>query len=122
MSKIKTNKKSTVTIEWPTSHFTIDDVQGKYPEIVNITLRFRVKKAIENKEIVAIGRIKPAIGRPKLVFSRVNPSKEVLDMAKSAGVIFKEEPKASIPVAEMKTEKKNKPAMVPIEQNTPATT
>jgi hypothetical protein len=115
MSKIKTNKKSTVTIEWPTSHFTIDDVQGKYPEIVNITLRFRVKKAIENKEIVAIGRIKPAIGRPKLVFSRVNPSKEVLDMAKSAGVIF-------IPGAEMKTEKKNKPAMVPIEQNTPATT
>jgi hypothetical protein len=122
MSKIKTNKKSTVTIEWPTSHFTIDDVQGKYPEIVNITLRFRVKKAIENKEIVAIGRIKPAIGRPKLVFSRVNPSKEVLETAKSAGVIFKEEPKAAIPVAEMKTEKKNKTAMVPIEQNTPATT
>lgn len=81
------NKKSTVTIEWPTSHFTINDVQTKYPDSVNITLRFRVNKALENKEIVLIGKIKPSIGRPKKVFAKANPTKELIEAATAAGVI-----------------------------------
>lgn len=111
MSNTKTNKKNVLTIDWPTSHFTIDDVQGKYPDVVNITLRFRVKKAVESKEIVPIGKIKPAIGRPKLVFARANPTKELLEAAKAAGVISNES-LATLPVAEMKTEKKAKPVSV----------
>jgi hypothetical protein len=108
----KNNKKNTTNIEWPSdSHFTIDDVQTKYPDVVNITLRFRVKKAIESKEIIVIGKIKPAIGRPKIVFARANPTKELLEAAKAAGVIS-EETKAAIAVAEMKSEKKTK-AVIP---------
>lgn len=104
----KTSKKTSRTIEWPTSHFTIDDIQSKYPDVVNITLRFRVKKAMENKEIVTIGKVKPAIGRPKLVFSRSNPSKELLEAAKVAGVIASStETTATVPVAEVKNDKKN---------------
>lgn len=106
----KTSKKNSVTIDWPTSHFTIEDVAGKYPDIVNITLRFRVKKAVENKEIVTIGKIKPAIGRPKLVFARANPSKELLEAAKAAGVISNDT-LAAVPVAEVKAEKKFKPTV-----------
>ncbi len=84
----KTPKKTAaVVIDWPITHFTIDDVQKKYTDIINITLRFRVKRAIENKEIVTIGKIKPAIGRPKLVFARTNPSKELLEAATLAGVL-----------------------------------
>lgn len=110
----KTNKKNTTNIEWPTnSHFTIDDIQSKYPEVVNITLRFKVKKAVENKEIVTIGKIKPAIGRPKIVFASANPSKEILDAAKAAGVLFSDEPKAAITVAEVKSDKKPK-TVVPV--------
>lgn len=105
MSTNKTTKKNALKIDWPVSHFTIDDVQTKYPSIVNITLRFRVKKAIENKEIVTIGKIKPAIGRPKLVFARANPSKELLEAAKTAGVLSLDE-KATVAVAELKSEKK----------------
>ncbi len=119
MSNYKTNKKNALTIDWPTSHFTIDDVQGKYPDVVNITLRFRVKKAVESKEIVPIGKIKPAIGRPKLVFARVNPSKELLDAAKAAGVLFSDEPKAAITVAEVKSDKKVK-TVIPAEHTTTA--
>jgi hypothetical protein len=119
MSNNKTNKKNALTIDWPTSHFTIDDVQGKYPDVVNITLRFRVKKAVESKEIVPIGKIKPAIGRPKLVFARVNPSKELLDAAKAAGVLFSDEPKAAITVAEVKSDKKVK-TVIPAEHTTTA--
>lgn len=106
MSTTKTSKKNTTVIDWPSSHFTIDDVQSRYPNIVNITLRFRVKKAIENKEIVTIGKIKPAIGRPKLVFAKVNPSKELLEAAKLAGVLPIDE-KATVPVAELKSDKNN---------------
>jgi len=105
-----TKKKNATNIEWPTSHFTIDDVQNKYPDVVNITLRFRVKKAVESKEIVTIGKIKPAIGRPKIVFAPANPSQEILNAAKAAGVLFSDEPKAAITVAEVKSEKKTKSA------------
>ena len=105
-----TKKKNAVNIEWPSnSHFTIEDIQSKYPDVINITLRFRVKKAVENKEIISIGKIKPAIGRPRIVFAAANPSQQVLEAAKAAGVLFSDEPKAAITVAEVKTEKKVKP-------------
>jgi hypothetical protein len=107
-----TNKKNATNIAWPTnSHFTIDDIQNQYPDIVNITLRFKVKKAVESKEIVTIGKIKPAIGRPKIVFAVASPSKELLEAARTAGVIFNDEPKAAITVAEVKSEKKAKSVM-----------
>ncbi len=114
MSNTTNSKKnSTAAIEWPTGHFTIEDIQNKYPDVVNITLRFRVKKAVEGKEIVNIGKVKPAIGRPKIVYSRANPSKELLEAAMTAGVIFNDEPKAAITVAEVKSEKKTKTTVVP---------
>lgn len=110
-----TNKKnSTTTIEWPTGHFTIEDIQNKYPDVVNITLRFRVKKAVESKEIVSIGKIKPAIGRPKIVFARANPTQELIEAAKAAGVLFSEEGKTAITVAEVKSEKKTKTVVQPV--------
>lgn len=120
MSNNKTSKKNSLTIEWPTSHFTIDDVQGKYPDVVNITLRFRVKKAVESKEIVTIGKIKPVIGRPKLVFARANPTKELLEAAKAAGVISNET-LAAVAVAEVKSDKKTK-TVVPVTASTSAVT
>lgn len=114
----KTVKKNLVAIEWPTGHFTVDDVQKKYPDIINITLRFRVKKALESKDIVTIGKIKPAIGRPKLVFARANPSAELLEAAKSTGVILPEDT-TSVPVAEVKPSKTTK-SVVPATAATPA--
>ena len=103
----KTPKKNSVAIEWPTTHFTIDDVQQQNTNIINITLRFRVNKAVENKELVTIGKVKPAIGRPRLVFAKANPSKELLEAAAAAGVLPIEDttPKASVTVAEVKTTK-----------------
>lgn len=125
MSNTTNKKNSTSTIEWPTGHFTIEDIQNKYPDVVNITLRFRVKKAVESKEIVNIGKVKPAIGRPKIVYACANPSKELLEAAKNAGVIFNDEPKAAITVAEVKSEKKTKtvvPSVAPAKQVASTTT
>lgn len=113
MTNKPTNKTTAITVEWPTTHFTIQDVYDKYkdadgnPLIVEITLRFRVNRALENRDIVAIGKLKPAIGRPKLVFVRANSSKEVLAAAKLAGVILNDD-KATVPVAEVNTASKAK--------------
>jgi hypothetical protein len=118
-----TGKKNSVAIEWPTSHFTIDDVWQKVggeKVMPNITLRFRVKKALESKEIVAIGKYKPAIGRPRLVFSRANPSKELLEAAKAVGVTSNEA-LATVAVAEVKSEKKNTKSVVPATAGTSVT-
>jgi hypothetical protein len=117
----KTSKKNSFIIEWPTSHFTIEDIQGKYPDAVNITLRFRVKQAVENKDVMVIGKIKPAIGRPKLVFSRANPTKELLEAAKAAGVIAASDTLTTVSVAEVTTDKKNK-YVIPVTSNASATT
>lgn len=87
----KNTKKTRTNIEWPTSHFTIADVQTKYPSIVNITLRLWMNKAEEDGELVLIGKIKPKIGRPNKVYSKVNPTKELIEAAKLAGVILQSE-------------------------------
>ena len=118
-----TGKKNSVAIDWPTSHFTIEDVWqqiGGEKVMPNITLRFRIKKALENKEIVPIGKYKPAIGRPRLVFARANPSKELLEAAKAAGVTSNEA-LATVAVAEVKSEKKNTKSVVPATAGTSTT-
>jgi len=121
MSKTKPTKKTSVVIDWPTGHFTITDVQKKYPSIVNITLRFRVKKALDAKEIVNIGKIKPAIGRPKLVFTRANATKEVLEAATAAGVLPMED-RTTVPVAEVKTSKQTSASVANTETTTSTAT
>lgn len=83
-----TDSKTRVVITWPTSHFTIEDVQTLYPSVVNITLRFRIKKAEDAKEIVLIGKVKPAIGRPRKVYAKANPTESLLKEATAAGVIL----------------------------------
>jgi hypothetical protein len=101
----KTTKKNKAPLEWPSNvHFTMKDLFSKYPtpDYVEITIRFRVKRGLEDKDIVTIGKIKPAIGRPLLVFARANPSKELLEAAKAAGVIPLDDRRTSLPVGDVK--------------------
>jgi hypothetical protein len=118
-------KRNTVAIEWPTTgHFTIEDLQKKYPSMVNITLRFRVKKALDNKEISQVGRIKPAIGRPRLVFVKGPATKEVVEAVLKTGVlplIDKKEQTASVTVTEFSSEKKGEKKVVKTAKTVPAT-
>jgi hypothetical protein len=110
MSKNNKTEKNRINIEWPESHFTIDDIQVKYPDAVNITLRFRVKKAEEAKEIVLIGKVKPAIGRPRKVYTKATPSEEVLAAAAAAGVISTDSLKATVAVGDVKAATSGKQA------------
>ena len=86
MAKQKT--KNNTEIEWPEdTHFTIKDMFVKYPDFIKITIRSRIKRGLEKKEIVVIGKLKSEIGRPQLVFAKTNVSQETRDAAIKAGVL-----------------------------------
>lgn len=94
------NKSKNINITWPTSgHFTLEDLQTQHPDIINITLRFRVKKAIDESVLTVIGKIKPAIGRPRLVLTFGEPSKQTLETAKSSGVLLFQDEQSTVAVS-----------------------
>lgn len=99
------SKRKTVTITWPTTHFTIEDVWtalGGEAVIPNITLRFRVKRAIDANELTVIGKVKPVLGRPKLVLARSDYNTKLIEAAKSAGVILTDNAaRQAVPVMEL---------------------
>ena len=109
----KANKKASTDINWPTSHFTIADLQECNTDIINVTLRFWVQQALDKREIVEIGKLKPSIGRPRKVFIKANPTKELLEAATAAGV-FPLDSGTVVPVTEVKMEKTAKATVVPV--------
>lgn len=100
------NRKNNSPVIWPEGHFTIKEAHARHASMVEITLRFRIKKAVENGEIVVIGRIKPAIGRPNLVFAKAPASKELREAAYKAGVLPpKDECSTTVNVADVRSKK-----------------
>jgi hypothetical protein len=65
----QTKKKLIVT--WPNGKFSISDLEKAHPTAVPITLRFRVKKALENGTIKNVGKVEGEIGRPTLLFETI---------------------------------------------------
>lgn len=83
-------RKSTLNIDWPKSFFTIQDVQNDHPNAKNITIRFRINKAVEENKIAYIGKNPTKVGRPTIVFASVPVEESVLTSAVEAGVILDE--------------------------------
>jgi len=83
------NKK--LIIEWPKSFFSIQDIQSAHPDAVNITLRFRINRAVEEGELEQIGKTPKSVGRPTVVYSTTPVTKKVLLEAIKAGVTLHEE-------------------------------
>jgi len=87
----KTQRKNNtnLTVVWPSAsvYFTIKDLFNLNPDFVPITLRVRLKKAIDSEKTVGvIGTTNPGKGRPCLVFAMRPVLQSVLDSAKSAGI------------------------------------
>lgn len=83
--------KKKLEINWPTSHFTIQDIQSQYPDAKNITLRYRINKAIEEGQLTYIGKNDTKVGRPTIVIAPYPVSTEVLESAVKSGVILDEQ-------------------------------
>ena len=90
MKKTDRKNKTNLTVTWPSNIFTIKELNVNNPEFVEITLRVRMKKAIESGEITDIGVLHNGKGRPTLVFVYGTPTKEHIEEAKSRQVILKD--------------------------------
>ena len=71
-TEVTTRKKKKLVVNWPNGKFSIADLERAHPQAVPITLRFRVKKALENGTITPAGKIEGEIGRPTLLFERIS--------------------------------------------------
>lgn len=90
MKKTDRKNKTNLTITWPTSIFTIKELNEKNSEFVEITLRVRLKKAIETGEVSELGVIHNGKGRPTIVFVHGLPTQSHINEAKAKEVILKE--------------------------------
>jgi len=89
VKKTQRKNNTNLTVKWPgtSSYFTIKDLLASNPDFVEITLRVRLKKAIdEEKTVGVIGTTNPGKGRPSLVFAMRPVLQSVLDSAKAAGI------------------------------------
>jgi len=62
------HKRKKLVVTWPKGKFSISDLEKSHPTAVPITLRFRVKKALESGTIKNVGKVEGEIGRPTLLF------------------------------------------------------
>lgn len=90
MKKTDRKNKTNLTVTWPSNIFTIKELNAQNPDFVEITLRVRMKKAMESGEITDIGVLHNGKGRPTLVFVHGTPTKEHIEEAKSRQVILKD--------------------------------
>ena len=90
MKKTDRKNKTNLTVTWPSNVFTIKELNANNPEFVEITLRVRMKKAMESGEITDIGVLHNGKGRPTLAFVYGTPTKEHIEEAKSRQVILKD--------------------------------
>lgn len=96
MKKTDRKNKTNLTVTWPSNIFTIKELNAKNPDFVEITLRVRLKKALDSGEITDIGVLHNGKGRPTLVFVHGTPTKEHIEEAKSRQVILKESPTVNV--------------------------
>jgi len=82
--------KTNLVVNWPATDqsFTINELAALNDNFIQITLRVRVQKAIEENRVVAIGTKNLKKGRPQLVFALRPVSQAALEHAKASGAIL----------------------------------
>lgn len=86
MKKTDRKNKTNQTVTYPSCIFTIKELNELNPDIVTISLRDKVKKAIKRGELNVIGVLPNGKGRPTLVHVFGSITKSIIDEAKSKGV------------------------------------
>jgi hypothetical protein len=86
MKKTDRKNKTNQTVTYPSCIFTIKELNELNPDIVTISLRDKVKKAIKRGELNVIGVLPNGKGRPTLVHVFGSITKSIIDEVKSKGV------------------------------------
>jgi len=88
--KTDRKNKTNLTVTWLSAdkHFTIVDLMSVNKEFIPITLRVRLKNAIDDGTVAEIGTIHGGKGRPKLAFAMNPVTENVLSIARQAEVVL----------------------------------
>jgi len=92
MKKTDRKNKTNQVVKWPSpdSFFTVKTVNANNSDMKEITLRVRLKNAIEEGLISEIGVIHGGKGRPTIAFAMNPVSPTALDAAKNAEVLLRD--------------------------------
>ena len=86
MDKEKQHKKlKSQTVVFP-NVFTVKELNGLYPDTIEITLRYKITMAIDRGLIIQLGTINRPVGRPHVVYGKAPISKSILQEARDRGV------------------------------------
>jgi len=88
--KTQRKNKTNLVMKWPShdEYFTIKSLLEANPEFIKITLRVRVKKAIDElKTVVEIGSKNVKDGRPYKAYAMAPASKLALEKAHNDGIV-----------------------------------
>ena len=89
-TKTGRKNKTKTQLKLMASHFTIAQLMVENPDMKEITLRVKLKKFVDDGVVSELGTLHMAKDRPKLVFSVAPVSKQTVESAKNAGVMFSE--------------------------------
>ena len=92
MSNKKTNRKNktNLTVTWPSNdtYFGVSELTGLNKDFIAITLRVRLKNALDEGIVTQIGTVHGGKGRPKLAFAMSPVTDLAITAARSAGVVL----------------------------------
>lgn len=58
-----------ISVKFPTL-FTIDELQQLNPDVVTITLRYKIAQAISRGVLTEVGKTQKELGRPKIIYCK----------------------------------------------------
>lgn len=92
MSNKKTDRKNktNLTVTWPSNdtYFGVSDLANLNKDFIAITLRVRLKNALDEGVVTQIGAVHGGKGRPKLAFAMSPVTDAAINAARTAGVVL----------------------------------
>ena len=92
MSNKKTDRKNktNLTVTWPSNdtYFGVSDLANLNKDFIAITLRVRLKNALDEGVVTQIGTVHGGKGRPKLAFAMSPVTEAAIASARTAGVVL----------------------------------
>ena len=88
--KTDRKNKTNLTVTWPSNdtYFGVSELANLNSDFIAITLRVRLKNALDEGVVTQIGTVHGGKGRPKLAFAMNPVTEAAVTAARTAGVVL----------------------------------
>lgn len=88
--KTDRKNKTNLTVTWPSNdtYFGVSELSNLNKDFIAITLRVRLKNALDEGIVTQIGTVHGGKGRPKLAFAMNPVTESAITTARAAGVVL----------------------------------